>query len=65
MVKQLFRNGIASGIRLERFQEAMELTSLDRDTLLSFISRIEVFEGKKAYVEFQGKGEFYKYLEGE
>ena len=43
----------------------MELTSLDRDTLLSFISRIEVFEGKKAYVEFQGKGEFYKYLEGE
>ena len=62
MLKQLFRNGVASGIRLEKFKEVMELTELDRDALLCFISRIEVFEGKKVYVEFRGKEEFGKML---
>ena len=62
MIKQLFRNGVASGVRLERFKDAMKLTTLDRDTLLCFISRIEVFEEKKVYVEFRGKEEFHKML---
>lgn len=62
MVKKLFRNGVASGIKLERFKEDMKLTELDRDALLCFISRIEVFEDKKIYVEFRGKEEFQKML---
>lgn len=62
MVKKLFRNGVASGVKLERFKEAMKLTELDRDTLLCFISRIEVFEDKKVYVEFRGEEEFYTML---
>ena len=62
MIKKLFRNGVASGVKLERFKEAMKLTELDRDTLLCFISRIEVFEDKKVYVEFRGKEEFHKML---
>ncbi len=59
MIKQLFRNGVASGVRLERFKDVMKLTTLDRDTLLCFISRIEVFEEKKVYVEFRAKEEFH------
>lgn len=62
MIKKLFRNGVASGVKLERFKEAMKLTELDRDTLLCFISRIEVFDGKKVYVEFRGEEEFHKML---
>ena len=62
MLKRLFRNGVVSGVKLERFKEAMKLTELDRDTLLCFISRIEVFEDKKVYVEFWGKEEFHKML---
>lgn len=62
MIKQLFRNGVASGVRLERFKEVMKLTTLDRDTLLCFVSRIEVYEEKKVYVEFRGKEEFHKML---
>ena len=62
MLRQLFRNGVASGVRLEKFKDAMELTELDRDTVLCFISRIEVFEGKKVYVEFRGEEEFHKLL---
>ena len=62
MIRQLFQNGVASGVKLEKFKEAMKLTELDRDTLLCFISRIEVFENKKVYVEFRGKEEFRKML---
>ena len=62
MIKKLFRNGVASGVKLERFREAMKLMELDRDTLLCFISRIEVFEGKKVYVKFRWEEEFHKML---
>ncbi len=62
MIRKLFRNGVACGVKLERLKEAMRLTELDRDTLLCFISRIEVFEGKKVYVELRGKEEFHKML---
>ena len=62
MIKQLFRSGIASGVKLERFKEAMELTELNRDMLLCFIRRIEVYEDKKVYVEFRDKEEFSKML---
>ncbi len=62
MLKQLFRNGVVSGAKLERLKEAVKLTELDRDTLLCFVSRIEVFEGRKVYVEFRGQEEFGKML---
>ncbi len=62
MLKRLFKNGVSSGMRLERFKEAMEITELDRDTLLCFIRRIEVFEDKRVYVEFRWQEEFNKML---
>ena len=62
MVKKLFQNGVASGVKLERLKEAVKLTELDRGTLLCFISRIEVFEGKKVYVKFRWEEEFHKML---
>lgn len=60
MVKQLYRNGVASGVKLERFKEAMKITTLDRDTLLTFVERIEVYENNKIHVEFRWKMEFEK-----
>lgn len=62
MLKQMFKNGVASGVRLERFKKAMQFTTLDRDMLLTFVNRIEVYEGKKVYVEFRYKQEFDKML---
>ena len=62
MIRRLFRNGVASGARLQRFKDAMTLTELNRDALLCFISRIEVYERKKVYVEFRAKEEFRKML---
>ncbi len=60
LVKRLFCSGISSGVKLKKFREEMEITELNRDTLLCFISRIEVYEEKKVYVEFRGKEEFGK-----
>ncbi len=62
MIKRLFRSGVAAGVKLERFKEVMKLTEFSRDTLLCFISRIEVYEDKKIYVKFRGGGEFHKML---
>jgi len=62
MLKQLFRNGARSGAKLERLKEAVRLTELDRETLLCFVSRIEIFEGRKVYVEFRGQEEFNRML---
>jgi dsDNA-binding SOS-regulon protein len=62
MLKRLFRNGVASGVRLQKFKDAMKLTELNRDALLCFISRIEVYEDKRIYVEFREKEEFDKML---
>ena len=60
LVKRLFCSGISSGVKLKKFREEMEITELNRDALLCFISRIEVYEEKKVYVEFRGKEEFGK-----
>lgn len=60
LIKTLFHNGITTGVRLERFKEEMKFRDLDRDMLLCFVSRIEVFEGKRVYVELHGKEEFQK-----
>ena len=53
MIKQLFRSGIASAARLEKFKETMKLTVLERNELLCFVNRIEVYEGERIYVEFR------------
>ena len=37
----------------------MKLTVLERNELLCFVNRIEVYEGERIYVEFRGREEFY------
>lgn len=58
MLQQLFRNGVFAGVKLEKLKKEGKLTQLDRDALLCFISRIEVYEEKKLYVELKGRQEF-------
>lgn len=62
MIKQMFHNGVVSGVRLERFKKAMQFTSLDRDMLLAFVNCIEVYEDKRIYVELRYRQEFDKML---
>ena len=62
MLKKLFYNGVQSGVKLERLKETMQITTLDRDTLLAFVDRIEVYEEKKVSVQFCCQEEMEKML---
>ena len=62
MLNRLFYKGIQSGVKLERLKETMRVTTLDRETLLSFVERIEVYEEKKVAVQFCCQEEMEKML---
>ncbi len=49
-------------MKLERLKESMQITTLDRDTLLAFVDRIEVYEEKKVSVQFCCQEEMEKML---
>ena len=49
-------------MKLERLKETMQITTLDRDTLLAFVDRIEVYEEKKVSVQFCCQEEMEKML---
>lgn len=59
-VKALFKSGIAAGIHLERMKYAMQITELDRMTLITFVKRILVYEDKRVYLEMRHKELFSK-----
>lgn len=59
-VKALFKSGVAAGINLERLKSAMQITELDRMTLMTFVKRILVYEDKRVYLEFRHKELFSK-----
>ncbi len=61
-LKKLFRSGITAGIHLERMKNVMQITELDRMTLLSFVKCIMVYEDKRVYVEWRHKELFSKVL---
>ena len=60
LIKKLFYNGVQSGVRLERLKETMQITTLDRDTLLAFVERIEVYEEKRIVIQFCHQEEIEK-----
>lgn len=59
-IKKLFRSGVTAGIRLERMKNVMQVTELDRVTLVSMVKRILVYEDKRVYVELRHKELFSK-----
>lgn len=61
-IKKLFQSGVWAGIQLERMKTDMQITELDRMTLVSFVKRILVYEDKRVYVELRYKELFSKVL---
>lgn len=59
-VKTLFQSGIAAGVKLEMFKEAMELTELNRDVLMSFVNHILICEDKRICLEMKNMEQFSK-----
>lgn len=55
-IRRCMEAGAAAGRELEHFKEVQELTELNRDVLMTFVRRIEVYEDKRIRVEFNMKG---------
>lgn len=61
-VEKLFQSGITAGINLERMKTGMQITELDRMTLVSFVKRILVYEDKRVYLEMRYKEMYSKVI---
>lgn len=59
-IKALFKSGVAAGASLERMKTVMQVTELDRMTLITFVKRILVYEDKRVYVEMRHRELFSK-----
>ncbi|MCI9071945.1 MAG: hypothetical protein HFH80_03915, partial [Lachnospiraceae bacterium] len=49
-----------AGINLERLKAAMQISELNRMTLLTFVKRILVYEDKRVYLELRHRELFSK-----
>lgn len=61
-IKKLFKSGVTAGINLERMKTVMQITEIDRMTLVSFVKRILVYEDKRVYLEMRYKELFSKVI---
>lgn len=61
-IKKLFKSGVTAGMNLERMKTVMQITELDRVTLISFVKRILVYEDKRVYLELRCKELFSKVI---
>ncbi len=59
-MKELFKAGVSAGADLERMKSTLELTELSRDILVTFVSRILVYEDKRVFLELRAKDMFAK-----
>ncbi len=59
-IKKLFKSGVAAGVNLERMKSVMQITELDRMTLVLFVKQILVYDDKKVYIELRHKELFSK-----
>ncbi len=47
LIQQMFKDGIVSGTRLDRFKRIKEIEELDRFTVTNMVQRIDIYEGKR------------------
>ncbi len=61
-IQNLFKSGVAAGANLEKMKSTLEITELNRDIVVTFVSRILVYEDKRVFLEFRAQDMFAKVL---
>lgn len=61
-IKKLFQSGVTAGIHLDRMKMVMQVTELDRITLISLVKRILVYEDKRVYLELRTKEMYSNFI---
>ena len=54
-MRDLFKAGVSAGVNLEKMKSTLEITELSRDILVTFVSRILVYEDKRVFLELRAK----------
>ncbi|MFP3155001.1 recombinase family protein [Lachnospiraceae bacterium ZAX-1] len=57
-IKKLFKQGVASGYRLQALRQSAEIMELDRNSLASMVERILIYEEKRIEIKFYFRNEF-------
>lgn len=55
LIQGCLKAGAAAGRELERFKESLSLAGLDRDVLVTFVRRIDIYEDRRIRVELNIK----------
>lgn len=61
-IRNLFQAALAAGANLEKMKSTLEITELNRDILVAFVSRILVYEDKRVFLELKVEDMFAKVL---
>lgn len=60
LVKKMFQNGVAAKAQLDRYRESKDLGELTRELLVTMVSKVYVYEGKKLDIVFRFSNELEK-----
>jgi len=60
LIKNMFKNGVASSVAISEMKATLEIKKLDRLSLVNFVDKVWVLEDKKLVIDFLGVNEFEK-----
>ena len=58
----MFKAGVSAGANLEKMKSTLAITELSRNILVTFVSRILVYEDKRVFLELRAGDMFVKIL---
>ena len=60
LIKQMFQNGVAAKVQLDKYRETKDLGELTRELLVTMVSKVYVHEGKELDIVFRFSDEMEK-----
>ena len=60
LIKQMFQNGVAAKVQLDKYRETKDLGELTRELLVTMVNKVYVHEGKELDIVFRFSNEMEK-----
>ena len=59
-LKELFKNGLEAGMKLEQYKDVLQVEELNRTTLVHLVEKIYVYDDKRVQVVLRHQNQFIK-----
>ena len=59
-LKNLFKNGLEAGMKLEEYKDVLQVEELNRTTLVHLVEKIFVYDDKRVHVVLRNQNQFIK-----